>query len=115
MFSEISNLKILNLEHGRKHCCFGPNNDTNDNLSTNKYTKELDTFKFPTHYFYKFIEKKNRLDEGPNKMIHLKCAKPGLWATSSAFHGCNCVDLSAILAPGTQINDKTMLQVSFPT
>ena len=88
MFSEISNLKILNLEHGRKHYCFGSNNDNNDNLSTNKYTKELDTFKFPTHYFYKFIEKKNRLDEGPNKMIHLKCAKPGLWATSSAFHGC---------------------------
>jgi len=35
------------------------NNDTNGNLSTNKYTKELDTFKFPTHYFYKFIEEKN--------------------------------------------------------
>ena len=43
MFSEISNPKILNLEHGRKHCCFGSNNDTNGNLSTNKYTKELDT------------------------------------------------------------------------
>ena len=44
MFSEISNPKILNLEHGRKHCCFVSNNDTNGNLSNNKYTKELDTF-----------------------------------------------------------------------
>ena len=60
MFSEISNLKILNLEDGRKHCCFGSNNVTNGNLSTNKYTKELYTFKFRAPIkFYKFIGKKN--------------------------------------------------------